>query len=331
MDTITEKVKELYEKYPYPYTEVKTELLNDLLLMIYYIFTESGIQHDIYSKYSFFDAGCGSGQRILGVASEFPASHFTCVDICGHSLELAKKQAQKNGIKNVTFRQANLMEFDENEKYDIVTSVGVIHHLNDPEKGLSTISRLLADEGILIVLIYHTYGEYDRMLKRRIVQILNRNGSIDNGKRIMNEIGYTLPKNQYGAYGYNSNLTENDNISKDLDVYYHPRVFTYTFETGIELFKKTAVDWVAINSVNSLSGSFFISSSQPVEPYALNPAEYLKTDYLLSIYNELPLMDKFGILESLIRPTAFSLVAGKKASLVKIGNRLKNNLVWLTH
>lgn len=329
MDSITQSVKELYESYPYPYSGVKGELLNDLLTLLYCLFNESGIGLKDISKYTFFDAGCGSGQRILGVAKQFPNAKFTGVDLCEHSLNIAKEQAKSQGINNITFRQANLMELNENDRYDVVTSVGVIHHISNPKTALVNIAKLIKDDGILIIHVYHTIGEYERMLKRTIARTLQGDQPLDTGIRIMKEMGYTLPIHQYGLYGYNLNLTEDDVSSKDADVYLHPQVFTYLFEEGIELFQGTSLDWMAVNSINSLKGSYFISTSDPIESYSLNPADCLKTDYLLSLYQRLPMLERLRIIECLTQPTAFSMVAGKKAGLSKIGSRLRNQIVWL--
>jgi methylase of polypeptide subunit release factors len=80
-------------------------------LLLHYIFFEGGIDPAQSSGYRFFDAGCGSGQRVLGMAKEFPGASFTGVDLCEHSLSIAKAQPKKHNINNITFRQANLTDF----------------------------------------------------------------------------------------------------------------------------------------------------------------------------------------------------------------------------
>jgi 2-polyprenyl-3-methyl-5-hydroxy-6-metoxy-1,4-benzoquinol methylase len=329
MDLITSQVKNLYEQYPYPYTEVKTELLRDLYTLVYFTFSESEIEESTYARYQFFDGGCGSGQRILGLASEFPEATFTCVDMTEHSLRIARAQAEKFNVHNITFKQDNLVDLQEKGQYDVVTSVGVIHHLSEPEKGLLNLSRLVKDDGVIIIHVYHTLGEHNRMLMREVAMTLQGDASMEAGIAIMRTLGQSLPANQYGTYGYNANLTENDHIAKDADVFLHPRVFTYLFREGIDLFRGTDMDWVAVNTVNTLDGSHFLSSSVAPEPYAIDPAELLKDPQLAELYNKLPLPDKFKVLECLLKPTSFSLVAGKRAGLGKIGPRLRNNLVWL--
>jgi hypothetical protein len=95
------------------------------------------------------------------------------------------------------------------------------------------------------------------------------------------------------------------------------------------LFNVTHLDWAALHSINTQTSSHLVSTSFPVEPYAFNPADHLKTDFLLSLYRELPNPDKLRIIESLTKPTAFTMVAGKRAALSKVGKRIKNGLFWI--
>jgi len=330
MDTITCQVNALYEKFPYPYSAVKSDLLTDLHVLVHILLAEAGIDEDEISRYSFFDAGCGSGQRILGLASQFPGARFTCIDMTEASLNIARGQAEKHGIKNVTFRKQNILELVEQANYDIVTSMGVIHHLSDPVRGVRNLVSLLAEDGILIVHIYHTLGEHRRLLLRELNRTLVQAESLEYGIKIMRDLGLSLSQEYYGKYGYNQDLSDLDHISKDVDVYLHPRVFTYRFAEGVDLFRSSGLDWVAINSVNTPSDSYFVSASSPLEPFAFNPFETLSTDRLRSAYEGLGVEDKLKVIELLLEPTAFSLVAGRNKALDKVGSRIHHNLIRLS-
>ena len=81
MDAITRQVNAMYEKYPYPYSDVKSELLMDLYVMVHMLLAEGGIDDEDIWGFTFFDAGWGSGQRLLGLASQFPQAVFTGIDM----------------------------------------------------------------------------------------------------------------------------------------------------------------------------------------------------------------------------------------------------------
>lgn len=329
MDGITSSVNAMYERYPYPYTGVKGEALMDLYVLVHMLFAEAGLDDSQIAQFSFFDGGCGSGQRILGLASEFPEASFTGVDMTESSLAIARQQAEQLGISNVTFRKGNLLDLNERGRYDVVTSVGVVHHLSDPARGVKNLSDLVAESGVLILHVYHTLGEHKRMLQREMARMLTGNRELDFGIGVVKDLGFKLPLEYYGKYGYNANLTESDQIAKDIDVYLHPRVFTYRFAEGIELLKTSGLDWVAVNSVNVPSQSYFVSASCPPDALAFNPMKSLTTDRLRAAYESLSLEDRLRTIELLLEPTSFSLVAGRDAALDKIGPRLRDNLIRL--
>lgn len=329
MDTITHQVNRLYESYPYPYSDVKSELLMDLYILVHMLLAETGIDDDEIAGFNFFDAGCGTGQRVLGLASQFPRARFTCIDMTEASLEIAKRQAQKQGIQNVTFRRKNILELDETGNYDVVTSMGVIHHLSDPARGVRNLVPLLAPNGLLVIHIYHTLGEYQRLLQRELTRLLVMDEDLEYGIKTMRDLGFSLSEQYYGQHGYNSDLTDGDHISKDVDVYLHPRVCTYRFAEGVDLFRSSGLDWVAINSVNTPTNSYFISSTMPTDSLAFDPCDILNTDHLQTAYERLPLEKKLQVLEILLKPTAFSLVAGRDGALGRIGARLHHNLIRL--
>ncbi len=330
MDTITSSVNAMYERYPYPYTGVKRETLPDLYILVHMLFAEAGLDDSEISRYSFFDGGCGSGQRILGLASQFPQASFTGVDMTESSLNIARQQAEDLGIRNVTFRKGNLLELAESAKYDVVTSVGVVHHLSNPARGVRNLSNLVAETGVLILHVYHTLGEHKRMLQRELAQLLAGEKDLDYGIGVVRDLGFSLPLEYYGKNGYRSNLTETDQIAKDIDVYLHPRVFTYRFAEGIELLRSSGLDWVAINSVNTPSQSYFVSASCPTDVLAFDPLKSLKTERLRASYEFLTLEDRLRTIELLLEPTSFSMIAGKDAALHKIGPRLRENLIRLS-
>lgn len=301
----------------------------DLYVLVHMLFAEAGIDDSEISRYSFFDAGCGSGQRILGLASEFPQASFTGLDMSEPSLKIARQQAELLGVKNITFRKGNLLELNERGRYDVVTSVGVVHHLSDPATGVKNLSTLLTESGILILHVYHTLGEHKRMLQRELARTLMGTKDLDFGITVVRDLGFSLPLEYYGKHGYNPNLTESDQVAKDIDVYLHPRVFTYRFAEGIALLRGSTLNWVAINSVNTPSQSYFVSTSCPPGPIAFDPMKSLTTDRLRACYESLTLEDRLRTIEVLLEPTSFSIVAGRDPALPKIGKRLRDNLIRL--
>lgn len=75
----------------------ETELLVELALQ--------RIPHD--ADYRVADLGTGSGAIALSLARERPCAHVTATDASGAVLGIAKRNAQRSGVSNVTFAQGD--------------------------------------------------------------------------------------------------------------------------------------------------------------------------------------------------------------------------------
>ena len=56
------------------------------------------------------EAGCGVGAQTVIIAKNSPEANITSIDISKESLNAAKNLIEKEGIKNVHFKQADIME-----------------------------------------------------------------------------------------------------------------------------------------------------------------------------------------------------------------------------
>jgi len=106
------------------------------------------------------DAGCGFGRHIYNAAL-FGAR------MVGMDFSRAIESTRKNtlGLKNVYLVQGDIYKppFDE-ESFDFVYSIGVLHHLPDPERGFQSILRLVKKDGSIFIWVYSK--------KRRLTNLL---------------------------------------------------------------------------------------------------------------------------------------------------------------
>ena len=68
------------------------------------------------------DLGTGSGAIALALAKERPLAQVVATDASTDALAMAKQNAQRNGIKNVSFRQGNWLEPLMSERFDVIAS-----------------------------------------------------------------------------------------------------------------------------------------------------------------------------------------------------------------
>ena len=73
-------------------------------------------------QFKILDIGTGSGCIALTLAKLVPKAKVTGIDISIRAIELSKKNAKFNKIKNATFLKSDLFEILENEKFDLIVS-----------------------------------------------------------------------------------------------------------------------------------------------------------------------------------------------------------------
>lgn len=99
------------------------------------------------------EAGCGVGAQTITLAKNSPQAEITSVDISTPSLNHAKALIQSEGISNVQFQTADIMElpFDD-ETFDHVFICFVLEHLPDPVGALLSLKRVLKKGGSITVI-----------------------------------------------------------------------------------------------------------------------------------------------------------------------------------
>jgi SAM-dependent methyltransferase len=99
-----------------------------------------------------FDAGCGSGRWAALVAPQI--GHLHCVDASAEALGVARKMLA--GFSNISFYEAAVgdMPFADGSM-DFGYSLGVLHHLPDPQAGLAACVKKLKPGAPILIYIYY--------------------------------------------------------------------------------------------------------------------------------------------------------------------------------
>lgn len=111
------------------------------------------------------EAGCGGGQHTSLVAPV--ARHVTAVDL--NTTELARER--NRDFSNVEFVEADICSMNLPRRYDVVFSVGVLHHTDDPDRAARNLARHLKPGGRLVLWVYSDEGN---LLVKRLVEPLRR-------------------------------------------------------------------------------------------------------------------------------------------------------------
>ncbi|RLJ04047.1 MAG: hypothetical protein DRP08_02535 [Candidatus Aenigmatarchaeota archaeon] len=111
------------------------------------------------------DCGCGSGDHLKLVAMYAER----CVGIDLNSAEIARENLK--GYRNVEIIEGDIATLKLDEKFDIVYSIGVLHHTINPSRAFNNIKKFVKKNGKLIIWVYSYEGNF---LTRTFLEYLKR-------------------------------------------------------------------------------------------------------------------------------------------------------------
>ncbi len=327
-DSTTQKVENMYKKYPYPSPSTDISQTNELLNLLRIFEIESKIK--LKGK-NILDAGSGSGHRITSVAEFFKDCNFLGIDISKNSLEIANKLKNIKKLKNIQFQKHNIMTEVKNlGKFEIILCMGVLHHLSNPTKGLQLLSKTLKDDGIIFLYLYGKLGGHKRMLNKETISLLlgNKKSNYELGIKLVRELG--LNKFDYGWNLNFKNKEEEDALI--VDSLLHANEFLYDCNDIDDLFKESNLYGYSIFGITkSTQGLLFDSSTKTDKKLSIpqtNISEILKSDLSLSCYESLNLKEKFRIIDLIYEPNGYTIIGFTKSAYDKLSNdRLKRNFI----
>ena len=99
------------------------------------------------------DVGCGNGYVLARFAAA--GASVTGVDITETAIDLSRRRFALAGLAG-DFRVANAEELPfADATFDVVTSLGVLHHTPDTERAINEIFRVLKPGGRFFLMLYH--------------------------------------------------------------------------------------------------------------------------------------------------------------------------------
>lgn len=151
------QVKSFYDQLQFPghYSKLSIDLQTECLTNSYLKFIDGYLKNGV----SVLDVGCGTGLTTNLFARRWPASDFVGIDFAD-SVDYAQQFAKSNQINNVRFIKQNFLEFDIQQKFDVVLCQGVLHHIPEWPQALEKLKKLKQPGGLLIVGLYHPAGKF---------------------------------------------------------------------------------------------------------------------------------------------------------------------------
>jgi len=157
--SVSSKVQAQYEENPYP-RWVRTQSVfppATLADVVKDLFPSLRVQ--IPEQPRILVAGCGTGQNAIATARRFAGAQVLAVDISRASLAYAQGKTRELGIGNIEYRQADILALGGlAERFDLIESSGVLHHLEDPFEGWRVLTSLRKPGGLMRIGLYSEAG-----------------------------------------------------------------------------------------------------------------------------------------------------------------------------
>jgi tetratricopeptide (TPR) repeat protein len=175
-DEVSLKVREQYEENPYPRwvklaisTKAKSiaEVCTDINLHLH----SESIKN--VTAPAILIAGCGTGQHSIETASRFSGCYVTAVDLSLASLAYAQRKTTELGLDNLEYLQADILRLNHLEQeFDIIESMGVLHHMEKPMVGWRVLVDLLKPDGLMKIGLYSELARSQIVKARREIASL---------------------------------------------------------------------------------------------------------------------------------------------------------------
>ena len=180
-DEVSQAVRSQYEDNPYPrwISLPKTEH-GPLKALIRAGSVDFPLPEGIDDGLTCLIAGCGTGKHPISVALVLRHAEVTAVDLSLSSLAYAKRMAARYGLDNLSFRHGDLLDIGAlGRRFRMIESMGVLHHMEQPERGLDSLLGVLEPGGLLHLGLYSATARQAIQQARMRIQELGLESTAD--------------------------------------------------------------------------------------------------------------------------------------------------------
>lgn len=163
-DSVSDGVRKQYEQNPYPRWSSLPVHLERLTFPDFLGRRLPGVDPQTLPGRSgttvrVLNAGCGTGQHPINMVLRVRSLNVLAVDLSLSSLAHAVRKARDLGVSDIRFAQADILELGSTGlRFDVIESMGVLHHLASPASGLATLCSLLEEGGLIRLGLYSEAG-----------------------------------------------------------------------------------------------------------------------------------------------------------------------------
>ncbi|HML15189.1 MAG TPA: tetratricopeptide repeat protein [Xanthobacteraceae bacterium] len=169
-DEVSRQVQQQYEENPYPRWVDLGRIVRPTTLTSWLSTLAPGAGPEENDGGDILIAGCGTGQQAIETAQMFPEARVLAIDLSLSSLAYARRKTAELGLSNLEYGQADILRLDAlGRTFDLIESIGVLHHLDDPAAGWRLLVKLLRPQGLLRVGLYSEVARHHIVAARSFI------------------------------------------------------------------------------------------------------------------------------------------------------------------
>ena len=281
---------EFYARYPYPAVK---EIFFDRNMVAQHFYL-AGLPQPRGGR--ILVAGCGTTEALTWALSA-PDFEVDAVDISKPSVQIARRLAEQLGVQNLTLTRGDFEDGDGvSGRYQLISCLGVLHHLARPKRALARLARRLAPGGVLSLMVYTHTNRRTIQDAQRVIHHLTA------GMDAVSKEDCAVQICEAGRHGggrlastFERAMDERStNPPSFADTMLNPREVSYSLPELAELLEGCGLELAA-----------------PVHPFAWIPYGHLD-DAALGRLAELPLVARMEVGDLLANPLCW-VVARRKA------------------
>ena len=253
--------------YPKPINDIDEEFIKKNK---YYLNDPTYFWHKLWpekkynsEKLNVLIAGCGSQQA--AILSKCNPNHlFTGIDLSKNSIAHEQRLVEKHQILNLKLICDDFRKIKFKEKFNLIISSGVIHHLDDPGSALEYFADNLLDDGVISLMVYGNNSSYPINQIKKIIDPLkldHNEESINCIKKLFERINPNHP-----AYFFAKNFTDFDNKAGIVDMFLHKSEKFFSIKELVDLLSKYDLKIKNLSDGKNLSSTkFFINNIEKLK------------------------------------------------------------------
>ena len=198
------------------------------------------------------DAGCGTGVSTDYLCHLNPGASVLAIDISPGALAVARERTRRSGagdrVADLRLEQRSLLDLAGEGPFDHINSVGVLHHLRDPEAGLRALAERLAPDGLIHLFLYAEGGRWEIRRTQRALGLLGAEPG-EEGVRLGRELlGSLPPDNRLRQHHERRWALDTAAEANFADMYLHPQETVYDVAGLLDLVERAGLAFAGFSN-----------------------------------------------------------------------------------